>query len=133
MSRLEIVHLLDWVICGGETGPNARPCNPNWIRSLRDQCQEAGTKFFFKSWAEWAPSMPFVIDHSQRIEKGLPLPKQYVVLDSGLTDEDMKRDRGIRAAITGTAGITMAKVGKSAAGRLLDGRTWDEIPEAGNA
>lgn len=125
--------VIDWVIAGGETGPNARPCNPNWVRSLRDQCQEAGTKFFFKSWGEWAPSMPFVIDHSQRIEKGLPLPKQYVVLDSGLTDEDMKRDRGIRAAITGTAGITMAKVGKRAAGRLLDGRTWDEIPEAGNA
>ncbi len=32
--------LIDWVICGGESGPNARPCNVNWIRSLRDQCQD---------------------------------------------------------------------------------------------
>lgn len=75
--------------------------------------------------------MPFVVDHSQRIEKGLPLPKEYVVLDNGLTEDDMKHDIGIRAAITGKAGITMAKVGKRAAGRLLDGRTWDEFPAGG--
>lgn len=120
---------IDWVIVGGETGPGARPCHPDWVRSLRNQCQAADVPFFFKHWGEWAPSKPFVIDQAQRIEKGLPLPKKYMVLDSGLTNEDMKRDRGIRAAITGTAGITMAKVGKKAAGRLLDGRTWEEFPE----
>ena len=68
---------VDWVICGGETGPGARPIHPDWVRSLRDQCQAAGTPFFFKSWGEWA-------EH---------------------------------------------KVGKKKAGRLLDGRTWDEFPE----
>lgn len=36
------------VICGGETGRNARPCNPDWVRRLRDQCAEAGVPFFFK-------------------------------------------------------------------------------------
>jgi protein gp37 len=41
---------LDWSICGGETGPKARPMHPDWVRSLRDQCQEAGTPFFFKQW-----------------------------------------------------------------------------------
>lgn len=44
---------LDWVICGGETGANARPLHPNWVRSLRDQCQEANVPFFFKQWGEW--------------------------------------------------------------------------------
>lgn len=39
---------LDWVIVGGETGPGARPMHPDWARSLRDQCQAAGTPFFFK-------------------------------------------------------------------------------------
>lgn len=39
-----------WVICGGESGPNARPMQPNWARSLRDQCQAAGVPFFFKQW-----------------------------------------------------------------------------------
>ena len=38
------------VICGGETGPRARPMNPEWALSLRDQCQGAGVPFFFKSW-----------------------------------------------------------------------------------
>lgn len=39
---------LDWVICGGETGPGARPMDPAWVRSLRDQCQAAGVPFFVK-------------------------------------------------------------------------------------
>jgi protein gp37 len=48
---------LDWIICGGETGPNARPMQPDWVRSLRDQCIEAGVPFFFKGWGEWAPGL----------------------------------------------------------------------------
>jgi protein gp37 len=43
---------LDWVICGGETGPGARPMHPDWARSLRDQCQAAGVPFFFKGWGD---------------------------------------------------------------------------------
>jgi protein gp37 len=42
---------LDWVICGGETGPGARQMHPEWARSLRDQCQAAGVPFFFKGWS----------------------------------------------------------------------------------
>jgi protein gp37 len=44
---------LHWVICGGETGPGARPVNPDWARGLRDQCQTAGVPFFFKGWGKW--------------------------------------------------------------------------------
>jgi protein gp37 len=47
---------IHWVICGGESGPNARPMHPDWARSLCDQCQAAGVPFFFKQWGEWAPS-----------------------------------------------------------------------------
>lgn len=75
---------LDWVICGGETGPGARPMRLHWVRSLRDQCQAAGVPFFFKSWGEW---------HS----------------------------------IAG--GCDMHRIGHKAAGRLLDGRKWDEYPK----
>lgn len=39
---------LDWVIVGGESGPCARPMNPQWARSIRDQCKDAGTAFFMK-------------------------------------------------------------------------------------
>lgn len=44
---------LDWVICGGESGKNARPMHPDWARSLRDQCAAAGAPFHFKQWGEW--------------------------------------------------------------------------------
>ena len=39
---------IDWVILGGETGPGARPMDPAWARSVRDQCKAAGVPFFFK-------------------------------------------------------------------------------------
>lgn len=44
---------LDWVICGGESGPDARPMKPEWARSLRDQCIAEQVPFFFKQWGEW--------------------------------------------------------------------------------
>jgi len=73
------VAAIHWVICGGESGPGARPMHPAWARSLRDQCVQAGVPFHFKQWGEH--------------------------------DETGKR------------------VGKRVAGRILDGRTWDELPE----
>jgi protein gp37 len=41
---------IDWAIVGGESGPGARPMDPAWVRSLRDQCKGAGVPFFFKQW-----------------------------------------------------------------------------------
>ncbi|WP_447979063.1 DUF5131 family protein [Candidatus Nitrospira bockiana] len=92
---------LDWVIVGGESGPGARPMHPDWARSIRDQCQAAGVPFFFKQWGEWRPGY----SHN---------PKQMAV-----------------SATPGVAGVNeiwMERVGKKAAGRVLDGRTWEEFP-----
>lgn len=47
---------LDWVIAGGESGPNARPMHPAWAISLRDQCKVTGTPFFFKQWGAYRPA-----------------------------------------------------------------------------
>ncbi|MEM1225967.1 MAG: phage Gp37/Gp68 family protein [Planctomycetota bacterium] len=46
-------HELDWVITGGESGPDARPCDLDWFRSLRDQCEATNTPFHFKQWGEF--------------------------------------------------------------------------------
>ena len=62
---------IDWVIVGGESGPGARPMQPDWARDVRDQCQAAGVPFHFKQWGG---------------------------------------------------------VFKKRNGRILDGRTWDEVP-----
>lgn len=95
---------LDWVICGGESGPNARPMHPDWARFLRDQCVAAGVAFFFKQWGEWGPAIGMAVTHRW--------------------DGDALHEfNGGRVE-----GPGMARVGKKAAGRLLDGRTWDELP-----
>lgn len=97
---------IDWLICGGESGPNARPMHPEWARSLRDQCQEAEVPFLFKQWGEWLVSSEM---------------RQGVHPDPGIyswpwrdSDDDF---------------TMMVRVGKKAAGRLLDGREWNEFPE----
>ncbi len=46
---------IDWLIAGGESGPNSRPMNDRWVRDLRDQCGAAGVAFFFKQWGGRTP------------------------------------------------------------------------------
>jgi len=104
---------LSWIIAGGETGPKARPMHPDWARSLRDQCQEAGVPFFFKQWGRWAPAGNYCRD-----EDGLWMHT------NGDTFGPLE---GETFSPTPTA-QHMIMVGKKAAGRLLDGRTWDEMP-----
>lgn len=50
------LHPIDWIIAGGESGPNSRPMNPSWARSLRDQCTAEDIAFHFKQWGHWAPN-----------------------------------------------------------------------------
>ena len=100
---------VDWVIAGGESGPKARPMNPDWARSLRDQCQAAGVPFLFKQWGEWAP-----LDGS---DAGHPTPCKFW------------RDGDWMDGITTQDTPHVVRVGKKEAGRMLDGRTWDEFPK----
>lgn len=52
-NHLDGLRRLDWVVVGGESGKGARPMHPDWARTLRDQCKEAGVPFLFKQWGEW--------------------------------------------------------------------------------
>jgi protein gp37 len=54
LPSLQLDHLR-WVITGGESGPRHRPCNPDWVRDLRDRCQAAGVAFFLKQWGGRTP------------------------------------------------------------------------------
>ncbi len=93
---------IDWVIAGGESGPGARPAPPEWFRSVRDQCEAAGVSFFFKQHGQWSPV-------------GNASKRKY--LDVPVGDGTHHR---------------MFSVGKQAAGRLLDGREWNEFPQVSN-
>lgn len=118
-----LIDAVDWVICGGESGPNARPMHPDWARSLRDQCQAAGVPFFFKQWGEWAGYDTVGHDAYHAAQHHL------VLWPDGVRAElSMKH----RKAFTNEGAAAMAKVGKARAGRLLDGRAWNEFPEVSN-
>ncbi|WP_050466329.1 phage Gp37/Gp68 family protein [Herbaspirillum chlorophenolicum] len=104
---------IDWVIVGGESGPDARPTHSDWARYLRDQCNSAGVPFLFKQWGEW-------IDVSVAGFGSLRGEIAFIRSD-GTRWEHAPRDEDADC-------ITIRKVGKKAAGRLLDGRTWDEVP-----
>jgi protein gp37 len=98
---------LDWIVAGGESGPQARPSHPDRFRAVRDQCQAAGVPFFFKQWGELVreserPEFFKTIGHKQ----GEPV--RFVYQDDGW----------------------YCRVGKKMAGRLLDGREWNEFPES---
>lgn len=56
---------LDWVIVGGESGKGARPMDPDWARSIRNQCAAAGVPFFFKQWGAYLPAGQMMADGRQ--------------------------------------------------------------------
>ncbi len=54
MGKLDL-NGIDWVIVGGESGPGARLMKPEWVREIRDQCEDKGVAFFFKQWGGLRP------------------------------------------------------------------------------
>ena len=101
VDTCNIAARIDWVICGGESGPHARPMHPDWARGLRDQCAAAGVPFLFKQWGEWVHS-----------PDGVCRP-------------------GCDLRLFPDLHATFDKVGKKNAGRLLDGVEHLAFPEVG--
>lgn len=121
---------LDLVIVGGESGPGARPMHPDWARSLRDQCVAAGAAFHFKQWGEWAAGDAFGMVSDKPVTRKNGEVKDW--MDRYVTtDEWGARLQG--HTFTGHSTYLVYRVGKKAAGRLLDGRTWDQMPVEGEA
>jgi protein gp37 len=108
---------LDWVIVGGESGPNARPMHPDWARSIRDQCLARSVAFFFKQWGEYEPAGPVYGDP----EADLDGRGEVQALDThGYVWMDDKQPP--------LGSWYVERVGKRRAGRALDGRTHDHFP-----
>lgn len=129
LSFIPFPHLLasvgplycDWLICGGESGSHARPMHPDWARSLRDQCKAAGVAFFYKQTGEWAPCAR---DSETTPRAGYcnpaghgakwPSPEGF-----GEHGPPWLEEHGF---------AHVARIGKKAAGRLLDGREHNDMP-----
>ena len=110
---------LNWVIAGGESGPRARPAHPDWFRSVRDQCQAAGVAFFFKQWGEWAPTWPEGEGES---------PPSSLVCRAGHRGPYDPTWLRTHRELCPADDLVVYRTGKKAAGRLLDGREWNEYP-----
>lgn len=107
------MHAIDWIVAGGESGPKARPSHPDWFRALRSRCVANVVPFFFKQWGEWAP-----IERTPDVHTKLTMPGQ---------------NRDLWAFPDGTrdgwrTGLVMRRVGKKAAGAMLDGLLHREFP-----
>lgn len=89
--------------------------HPDWVRSLRDQCDAAEVPFFFKQWGEWMAE--------SEIEHVPPEVDTFIDARSHMIRIDLQH------YIDGD-GAGAYRVGKARAGRTLDGQTWDQMPEA---
>lgn len=135
---------IGWVIVGGESGQQARPMHPDWALSLRDQCEDPGVPIFFKQWGEWKPIsemedaewQPYYVSH----RKAKPHERQDEIDElygrrCTIPTEVIRYDGEhgnlpqMFQSIDGHLGYQIFRVGKKAAGRNLDGRTWDEFPQ----
>lgn len=113
-----------WVIVGGESGPKARPMHPDWARSIRDQCADAGVPFFFKQWGEWCPATrDYGVHGSVMPDNG---EKFTWIGWDGTTKNPSAHD--LKAPV-----MAIGRMGKNAAGRILDGVTHDAMPAVGGA
>ncbi|KJS85132.1 MAG: hypothetical protein JM58_09135 [Peptococcaceae bacterium BICA1-8] len=123
---------LDWVICGGESGPGARPMHPDWARSLRDQCQEAGVPFFFKQWGEFKEVRRYH-SFSKYADTVARISRVIGSIESGRSA--LLNANGSKLVNGGPEHKVypishLERVGKKEAGKLLDGQIYDEYPES---
>ena len=112
---------LDWVICGGESGPKARPTHPMWVQELRDQCKNSRVPFFFKQWGEWVPKTQwtgkFEGDKFATLDRAGNMYYQTTTWNG----RDLHPDDNYETIVY--------NVGKKNAGALLDGKEWKQFPK----
>lgn len=108
---------IQWIVAGGETGPNARPAYPDWFRALRDLCVSSGVPFFFKQWGEWGTV------ENLKVYKN----SQLAIVDPA-TGDFFLRNKTYNLLMPVEKSRHMIRAGRKAAGRLLDGKEWNEYP-----
>ncbi|MCL4413184.1 MAG: phage Gp37/Gp68 family protein [Actinobacteria bacterium] len=101
---------IDWVIVGGESGPDARPMHPDWARDIRDRCVAAGIPFTFKQWGAWVPLCEFPVG-------SVPLPAKSRSNNRCVIGDDHP-----------VYMLRASKAGKVTDPRRLDRQVWEETP-----
>ena len=111
-----------WIVSGGESGAGARPSHPDWHRAVRDFCRNNGIAYHFKQWGEHVEvsAEQHHADYVAAVDRYAPGEYDVLLDGDGTTLPEGSMQIGRR--------IYMRRVGKRRAGRLLDDRTWDEVP-----
>lgn len=110
-------YLADGILVGGESGHDARPMHPAWPRSLRDQCAAASVPFFFKQWGAHLPA--------ELIKDGIDPETPWRIDPNGRVFWDVDELSTPKAS---WPDVTFHKIGKSRAGRMLDGVEHNALP-----
>lgn len=114
----------DWVVVGGESGPNARPMHPDWVRNLRDQCVSAEVAFNFKQWGE------FIVPEDGAEACRVCGCTWNNACDGGCfwAEPGLCSECVNKPIPQGDRPVKYRRIGKKNAGRLLDGQQWDQYP-----
>ena len=115
--------MFKWVICGGESGPNARPMHPLWARNLRDGCVEADVPFLFKQWGSLFPTDQRDVENPEHWRN----LETHVLQANGVTTKPESED-GWRCLNLELGAMAFAPVDKHRVGRLLDGVEHNALP-----
>lgn len=127
LTRVQHLKMVDWVIVGGESGPDARPMHPAWPRALRDQCAAAGIPFLFKQHGEWASPKDSGVNNVQ------VSTKRWLYESVRMTPEGTIYNPGSKDLHAGDGWLapgmeSLLKVGKERGGRVLDGIVHNGFP-----
>jgi protein gp37 len=130
---------LNWIVVGGESGEDARPMHPQWVRTLRDACLAASTSFYFKQWGAWWPwsQHPDTKEHYDWLYKPAPENDPDAIRACRFRNGVMQLDGSIDIDPADwrypQGAMHTFRVGKSNSGAVLDGQTWTQFPEAHHA
>lgn len=135
---------LDWVVVGGESGPDARPMHPDWVEAIQEQCTQAHVPFFFKQWGEWLPLTQMTPEYAASFYRSNRPAKdgedqndlddeygthcivpQKVIIHNGRVFS-VEDPRSFEQDFFGTRSIF--RVGVHKAGCRLNGREWQAWP-----
>lgn len=118
---------IDVIILGGESGPGARPLHPAWAQSVRDQCAAAGVPFYFKQWGRYRPGCWYYCEDDDLRDSCLDIP-HILLRENGYQWQVCDRNYRIIDGQPPHDCFVMHPTSKKQAGRILDGRTHDDLP-----
>lgn len=119
-GQLGKLRCIDWIVLRG----GRRPLHPEVVRSVRDQCQDAATPFWFDTWGTWRPQLPQIAGEPAPLATG-----QWGTLDRrGAWYPKTTPWNGNQDRDSENCEVVMIQTGHERSGRMIDGQEWTQLP-----